>query len=239
MNFQIRANDLEIIDDFSIGGEQLHQTLREIEWVNRWLGGNMLVINSLKEGLQKVPALIRKEILHIGDIGCGGGDALRTLSKWGQKKNYNLQLTGIDANPHIVDFAEQHSKGFSNISYSHQNVFDKNLDWGQFDVVLFGLFLHHFTEEQCCTLISRAQAAGVPLIIINDLHRSPLAYRLFQVLTRILGFSDISREDGLLSIRKGFRKADFYHFFDYCKTPNFEIKWKWAFRYQAIVWMDE
>ena len=94
------------MDDLGCHGEVVHQTLRELEFINKWLGGNAITLNGVRQ-------LIRgreKKTIKIADLGCGSGDMLRLLADWGKKNNCSLALTGIDANPHIIDFARNHCK---------------------------------------------------------------------------------------------------------------------------------
>ena len=76
-------------------------------------------------------------------------------------------------------------------------------------------------------------------IVINDLHRSTLAYRLFQGLCFAFQLNAMSREDGLVSILRGFKKNELVHFSKKLKFSNYKIQWKWAFRYQWIIRKDE
>jgi hypothetical protein len=75
-------------------------------------------------------------------------------------------------------------------------------------------------------------------IVINDLHRSALAYRLFQVLCFVFQLNAMSREDGLVSILRGFKKEELVRFSEKLNLSNYKIQWKWAFRYQWIIKKD-
>ncbi len=70
-------------------------------------------------------------------------------------------------------------------------------------------------------------------MLVNDLHRSELAYALFWVISLFFG-NHVARNDGLVSIRKAFRRKDLEK---YAKEVNGKssIKWRWAFRYQWII----
>jgi hypothetical protein len=72
-------------------------------------------------------------------------------------------------------------------------------------------------------------------IIINDLQRSALAYRLFQGLCFVFRLNDMSREDGLTSILRGFKKSELKRFSENLNFKKYSIHWKWAFRYQWII----
>jgi hypothetical protein len=45
----------------------------------------------------------------------------------------------------------------------------------------------------------------------------------------------MSREDGLVSILRGFKKPELINFSKINKLENYTINWKWAFRYQWII----
>jgi hypothetical protein len=72
-------------------------------------------------------------------------------------------------------------------------------------------------------------------IVINDLHRSAVAYRLFQALCFVFQLNDMSREDGLVSILRGFKKAELEQYSKKLQLKKYTIQWKWAFRYQWII----
>ena len=59
MNFLVdttnRSNEIEIMDDFSLKGEILKDTLDKLELTNRLLGGNKVTILGLKKLIKKNP----------------------------------------------------------------------------------------------------------------------------------------------------------------------------------------
>lgn len=72
-------------------------------------------------------------------------------------------------------------------------------------------------------------------IIVNDLHRSRLAYQLFEIICFLFGLNRMSSQDGLVSILRGFKKNELEGFSSTLKLKNYTIQWKWAFRYQWII----
>ena len=70
-------------------------------------------------------------------------------------------------------------------------------------------------------------------IVVNDLHRHPMAYYLFKLVCVTIKNTMII-EDGLTSILRGFKRDELENFSKKLQvTP--QIKWKWAFRYQWII----
>ena len=72
-------------------------------------------------------------------------------------------------------------------------------------------------------------------IIVNDLQRSKLAYRLFQMIIFIFRLEKMTAKDGLISILRGFKKEDLEKYSNALSLKKFSIEWKWAFRYQWII----
>jgi hypothetical protein len=97
------------------------------------------------------------------------------------------------------------------------------------------LTLHHFSDEEIVELLTVFKANARIGIIINDLHRSKIAYRLFQMICFVFQLNNMSKQDGLTSILRGFKKEELFQYSKKMQFKNFTIRWKWAFRYQWIV----
>ena len=46
--FDKRSNAIEIMDDLDCKGEVVNQTLRELEFINRTLGGNQITVSGVR-----------------------------------------------------------------------------------------------------------------------------------------------------------------------------------------------
>lgn len=227
-----RTQETEIMDDFSLKGEELRDALDQIARINHLLGGNNLTLQGIKQLLKKTD--ISKPILIV-DVGCGNGDMLRMLSDYGRKNNLDFKLIGIDANAFTMDHAKSLSNNYSNIEYKCMDVFSEDFAALQYDIVLCTLTLHHFTNEQIIDIITIFNKNANIGIVVNDLHRSKLAYRLFEIICTVFKLNRMSREDGLVSILRGFKKNELEDFSKKLNLKNYTINWKWAFRYQWII----
>jgi 2-polyprenyl-3-methyl-5-hydroxy-6-metoxy-1,4-benzoquinol methylase len=232
LNTKYRSNEPEIMDDFAMEGEILRDALDKIAKINQLLGGNQLTLHGVQELIQKIPKTIE---ITIVDVGCGNGDMLRTLADFALKNALNFRLIGIDANNFTINHAQNLSNNYSNISYRCEDIFDKAFAALKYDIVLCTLTLHHFKEDEILRLMTVFNANSRVGIVINDLHRSVVAYRLFQVLCFVFRLNAMSREDGLVSILRGFKKNEFIYFSKKLNLTHYKIHWKWAFRYQWII----
>jgi 2-polyprenyl-3-methyl-5-hydroxy-6-metoxy-1,4-benzoquinol methylase len=232
INTKYRTDEPEIMDNFAMEGEVLREALDKIAKINQLLGGNQLTLQGVQSLLKGIPN--EKEIVII-DIGCGNGDMLRTLAEYGKQNSFHFKLIGIDANAFTISHAEQLSKEYPNIRYSCEDIFDADFKTQKYDIVLCTLTLHHFKDEEIVALIQLFYKNASLGIVINDLERSALAYRLFQALCYVFRLNDMSRKDGLISILRGFKKEELKQYSKQAKFNNYTIQWKWAFRYQWII----
>jgi 2-polyprenyl-3-methyl-5-hydroxy-6-metoxy-1,4-benzoquinol methylase len=225
-----RTDKEEMMDDFSIGGDLLRDTLDKLENINRWLGGNKVSVNGLKSILKNHP---KEQEITIIDVGCGHGDILRDVAKFGRKYNYKFKLIGVDANPTAIEYANELSVDYPELSFETQDIFSDEFKKRKFDVVLATLFLHHFKEPELVSFLQNTSKQTNIGIVVNDLHRHKLAYYLFMLLSIFISNKMII-EDGLTSVLRGFKRKDLESISNKLKVKT-NISWKWAFRFLWII----
>ena len=232
-DFSKRSIAIEIMDDLTSSGEVINQTLVELEIINKWLGGNAVTINGLQILLSSVSK--KNTTLKIADLGCGGGDMLKLLA--GQLKNLRVpaSLTGIDANPNIIEFAKQNAKSFNEINFQTQDILSENFRSQPYDIVFATLFFHHFTSAQLVEIFKSLKKQLTIGVVVNDLHRHWLAYYSIKLLTNLFSKSSMVRNDAPISVLRGFSKKELVEILQHAGIKNYSLKWKWAFRWQLII----
>jgi 2-polyprenyl-3-methyl-5-hydroxy-6-metoxy-1,4-benzoquinol methylase len=227
-----RTDKAEIMDDFELQGAQLEITLDDLDKINKWLGGNKITLQGVKKLLENHPV---SQPLTMVDVGCGNGSMLREIANWGRSSGYNLNLTGVDANPHAIEIAERKSEFYPEINYMPVNIFSEEFKSREYDIVLCTLTLHHFKNEEIEEIMANFFRQAKLGVVINDLHRSRQAYVLFRAFCKVFINNKIARDDGLTSILRGFKKKDLKKFAAGLPAARQQIKWKWAYRYQWII----
>ncbi len=227
-----RTDREEIMDNFHLKGDELAVVLRDLKLVNTYLGGNKITINGIK---QLLSSEIEKKEITIVDIGCGDGQMLKQCMDFARKNNLQFKGIGVDANVHTIANAREETKNYPKIQYMHLDIFSETFKELKADIILCTLTLHHFKDaeiEKLLRLLPQQARVGV---VINDLHRNSLAYVLFKAFSSVFFKSSIAKNDGLVSILRGFKKRELKEFASRLQVKRQTIKWKWAFRYQWII----
>jgi 2-polyprenyl-3-methyl-5-hydroxy-6-metoxy-1,4-benzoquinol methylase len=227
-----RSSAPEIMDDFDMKGDILKDALDKIASINQLLGGNSITLQGVQTLLK---GQSKSSPIHIIDIGCGNGDMLRALASYAARNELHFILQGIDANEFTIGHARNLSANYPNISYACRDIFDQSTPLEACDIILCTLTLHHFTDQEIVGLSERFIKAARLGFVVNDLQRSMVPYYLFHALCFVFRLNYMSRQDGLVSILRGFKKEDLLSYSRALKIKNYFITWKWAFRYQWIV----
>lgn len=227
-----RSRETEIMDDFNMEGPMLKETLVKIDQINRRLGGNDVTINGVLQLVRELPA---DQMVTIMDAGCGSGEMLRQLADTAKKINRRFRLIGVDANATTIGFAKELSVSYPDIEYYCEDIMSEWFEKQQPDIILGTLTLHHFPEEEVKTLLRLFLRQARVGIVINDLQRSALAYRLFSLLCIVFNWNRMVRTDGKISILRGFKKKELEQLAASLQINHYSVKWKWAFRYQWII----
>lgn len=219
------------MDDSSLADEWLQESLRNLRWINRWLGGyraTWTVLSSL---------LHSRRSLRILDVGAGGGDYLACFVRWGQASGTPVTAVGLDLSPETVG----HGRAWLDASLPPALRKQVRLDIGDalaipyrdnaFDVVHAAQFVHHFYDESARILLQEMQRVSRLGVLVNDLHRHPLAHAGIWTLSRLLRFSPMVQHDGPLSVRRGFRRDDLRALAQRASLPSPVLRWHWAFRW--------
>ena len=232
--FEKRSEELELMDDLLLSNEALRQNLDELEVINQRLGGYAVVTDALSTLLPQLQDLNRE--ITIADLGCGGGDTLREIAKWSREKSIQTALIGIDANKFILEYAKQKCTTYPEISFLQQNIFAESFKQQRYDIIVCSLFCHHFSDEELVHFFRQFLKQARVAVIINDLHRHPLAYYSIKTLANIFSDSYLVKNDAPLSVLRAFKKNELETLAKAAGAKNYRLHWKWAFRWQLILY---
>jgi len=216
-----------LLDRDDIPFEDIKENMKELDFINKYLGGHTITIHGFKTIMRE--ARKPKMIISICEIGCGGGDNLRVVKKYCERKKIAAEFTGIDINPHCIEFARsrRENDGFMFHCSDYKLVKFRQKP----DVIFCSLFTHHFTDEEIPEILNWMKKNSRVGFFINDLHRHPFAYYSIKWLTKFFSKSYLVKNDAPLSVLRGFKRKEWEKINAQCSTLNFQLKWKWAFRW--------
>jgi 2-polyprenyl-3-methyl-5-hydroxy-6-metoxy-1,4-benzoquinol methylase len=227
-----RSKQDEILDSFDLHGPEMEVMLNDLKTVNKVLGGQQVTLDGISVLLE---GFAKQDIITIVDTGCGDGEMLRNIARFGKEQNYQFNLIGIDGNEHIIKTAKAKSTAYPTISYQVKDIFSKEVIIPKYHIALCTLFLHHFKNEDIIAILTKLATEAKVGVVVNDLHRSRIAFWLFRLFSSIFIKSKIAKHDGLVSVARGFKHKDLKALATHIKGTSSIIQWKWAFRWQWIL----
>jgi 2-polyprenyl-3-methyl-5-hydroxy-6-metoxy-1,4-benzoquinol methylase len=118
-----------------------------------------------------------------------------------------VELTGVDINPNALRSAREATPAGSRIRWILGDV-TTCAELGEVDLVTSCGVMHHLTEAEIVSLLRWAERNTRVGWFLCDLHRKPMPYRIFDVMTRFGRWHRFIRQDGLASIRRSFLAED-------------------------------
>lgn len=202
LDFSRRAELTELMDE-PCSRDEMRACLRDIARLNRWFLG-------YRPTLQWLESFDLSEIVrpvHIVDIGCGYGDALRRIEAWAQYRRVPVELTGCDINPDIVAIAAEASPNTSRIDWVVADVFSYRTE-KRIDIVVSSLFAHHLREDEIVRFLKWMETRAQLGWFVNDLSRASVPYQLLKAFSKLAGLHPFVQHDGPVSIARAFVADD-------------------------------
>jgi 2-polyprenyl-3-methyl-5-hydroxy-6-metoxy-1,4-benzoquinol methylase len=227
MTFLYRSYQKELLDQDSIPFADIKQNMKELDFINKWLGGHKITVDAFKYLAEE------KNKISVCEIGCGGGDNLIAIYKWCKKKNIDISITGIDIKKECIAFAKSRkalpaTANFITNDYKQVTFNTKP------DIIFSSLFCHHFTNNDLIFQINWMKQNTRAGFFINDLHRNFIAYYSIKFLTWLFSKSYLVKNDAPLSVARGFNNRELKNLCIKANAEQAVISWKWAFRFVVM-----
>ena len=227
IDYTHRSYTKELLDSNNIPFADIVENMRELDFINTWLGGHSITLSGFKKFIGK------KKNISVCEIGCGGGDNLDAIYKYCNKKKIVAKLQGIDINPDCIAFAKENSV-IENVSFIVSDYRHIEFKEQKPNIIFSSLFCHHFTDDELAEMLQWMKQNATIGFFINDLHRHPLPYNFIKIATKFFSRSYLVKNDAPLSVLRGFRKNEWERIFEKAEINSYYIEWKWAFRHLII-----
>ena len=230
ISFKNRSDQSELMDSPDIPGKLLHKNLGELDILNRNLGGHSISMEGVKQLM-----VDRHKVYHIVDLGCGSGDVLKYIAGWARSNQIKVKLTGVDKNSDAIRYLVNACSDYPEINGIVSDYKEYLKTDPKIDIVHCSLFCHHLNNYELLELFGYLKSYTRTGFVINDLHRSPIAYYSVWFLTRLLNGTVLSKHDGPISVLRAFTKDELKKLLHQADLNEFAIHCRWAFRYLVVV----
>jgi ubiquinone/menaquinone biosynthesis C-methylase UbiE len=224
--FASRSYQLERIDTGDYTAAEYELFLREIRFINRFLGDDAALRKTL---LQEIETKNLREF-SVLDIGAGSGELLRTIAVFARGSDRKARLCGLDLNEISIRSVFAESKAFAEIGAVRGDGLDLPFADRSFDYAICSLFTHHLTDENVVRLLTEMERVSRRGVFVIDLHRHRAAYFLYKIFCAAFRISPLVREDGLLSIRRSFKSFELKALAEKANLKNVAVERHLPFR---------
>lgn len=226
-----RSQEKELLD---LGSEyyshdEYIDCLKKLFRVNRLFGFFQVTVKILKFFPNESTLL---------DVGCGGGLFILHLNKFFP----HMQMLGIDISAAAITDAEQSLRIWKKnnpdikVHFQIQEQVQLDLPRNSFDIILATLVCHHLNDEELIDFLKQVYSAAGKAVIINELHRHYVAHWLYGLVSPLLFRNRLITHDGLISIQRGFTRAEWQLLLQQAGIQNYQLKWCFPFRWKLILW---
>ncbi len=226
--FTYRSDKKELLDTSNISPDLLYKNLKELDFLNRTTGGHAITLRGIKQLIND-----KNKIYTVADLGCGSGDVLKVIADWSRVNNFRVKLTGVDKNPDAIEYLKLHCIAYpeiNGITSDYQEYCNKEI----IDIVHCSLFCHHLNDDELLQLFIYFRKNIRTGFIINDLQRYWLAYYSAWLLTRLLNGTELSKNDGPISVLRAFKSRELIDLLSKAGISNYSISKVQAFRFLIV-----
>ncbi len=222
-----RSTVPEYMDAASLEGADVVRALKELEYVNRFLGGSRATLRAVETCLRPEPG----KVMEILDLGTGAGDIPVAIVRWARSRGIDVRIVAVDFNPAICAWSGHRLVEFPEIEVRQADVFALPFAPASFDYVHCAMFLHHFAQTEAAHILQIMHSVCRQGLIVNDLHRHAMAFHTIKWMTQLLSRSAMVKHDAPVSVLRGFRRSDLEELGRLSGINGLSIKRSWPFRF--------
>lgn len=201
----------ELLDDPRADPAAVRRELRDIARLNGLFGGTRAVVRELE-------TIFRTGTRDGGrgtgttwtllDVGTGLGDIPRAAAVAARRHGITLRLVGVELN-RAAAAAARGADAADPIALVLADGGTLPLLPRSVDIVIASQVLHHLPHDVAVRWIANLSTLARRAVVLADLRRSRVAMAALWLVSYPLGFSAVTRHDGVLSLQRGYTRDEF------------------------------
>jgi SAM-dependent methyltransferase len=194
-----RVRGEEYLDAPGVDEEVVTRSLHDVARANRLFGGARAVVAEVRDAL---PTASPRHATLL-DVGTGLGDIPRRVRAMAAEQGVTVITFGIEMSSPLAREAASPALGMARADALCLPFGDASID-----IVTCSQVLHHFQGDALRRLLAEMDRVARARVIIAELRRSWIAAAGIWLASYPLGFHPVSRHDGVVSVLRGFRRAE-------------------------------
>src|SRR6266516_4262110 len=192
-----RATQAEYCDRLDLPLAEVRVNYRQLARLNRLL----LVADAFQRLLVRWLGREHVQRLSLLDLGAGDGWLDARIEVWARGHGWEWRVTSLDANLSALQLGGDRRKVAGSVCalpFADDS----------FDVVIASQMTHHLSDEEVVQHFREAWRVTRDALFLADVHRNTGALCVIWALLRLLRVTPHFLADGLLSVRRGWRVAE-------------------------------
>ncbi|NIP99617.1 MAG: methyltransferase domain-containing protein, partial [Nitrospinaceae bacterium] len=221
----------ELLDLDEAPFEEVRDSLRDVQRVNRYLSGYRVLLHHIRRFFDRHDT---GRPFHILDAATGSADQPIAVVRDARERGIPICVTAVDINRKMIRFARHEAREYPEIRFVQCDVLNLPFRDDSFDVVINSLALHHFSRDHAVAMLRGFSRLGKRGVIINDLHRSRVAHAAIFILTRLLTRNRLTRYDAPVSVMNAFTPDEMREMAEEAGWQRFEVHRHFPYRIALV-----
>lgn len=195
----------ELMDQEDCDLAKLKNTYYAFAYINKWVSGWKWIWK------KEIEPILQPGNFSIADIGCGGGDVAWNFIVRADEIGKTISVVGVDPDKRAINYAEKQYH-YPRLTFKNERIED--LPDNFVDVATCNHLIHHLDEDDIPEFLHHLKRISRKKVIVNDIHRSLLAYLSYPLISFPFAGNSFLMTDGLRSIRKAFTRNELFKLSD-------------------------
>lgn len=226
-----RSDAPELLDGAIDDPAELAENFRDIQRVNRLLGGTSTVLRHLPSLLDAVPPDRPATIL---DLATGAADIPIAIARWANRRGRPVRIVASDASDEILELAGETTADEPAIELARIDARAVPLPDDAVDIAICSLSLHHFPPVEAVQVLREMGRVARVGFILNDLRRSRPGWVAAWVAARLTTRNRLTRNDAPLSVLRAYTPDELARLLDRAGIEDARITTHPWFRMAAV-----
>jgi ubiquinone/menaquinone biosynthesis C-methylase UbiE len=225
-----RLYEEELLDAGEGTDDDVAGSLIDLRRINRFLGGRKVVMRAIETCLRRTSP----EGISLLDVGTGSADLPMAISENCRDRGIATFVTAVDLSERNLRIARTRLGVGPDIHMVRANSMSLPFAARSFDFVTASLFLHHFQDDDVVKLLADFARIARQAVIVNDLIRNLVPYYFTRFAGPLLAKSFLTRNDGPVSILRGFTISEMSELADRAGLKKRELKRIFPYRLSLV-----